>query len=42
MKVEIDSLESMDDWCFIDRDDSMKNIDSAWVFKCKRYPDGLI
>ena len=42
MKVDIDHLESMGSWVIFDRDDSMNSIDSAWAFKCKRYPDGLL
>jgi hypothetical protein len=38
---EIETLESMDAWEVVDRDDSTMNvIDSIWAFKLKRFPDG--
>ena len=42
MKVNIANLESMCAWEIVDQNDSINAIDSTWVFKCKRYPDGLI
>ena len=39
---EIETLESMDAWEVVDRDDSMNVIDSIWAFKLKRFPDGMV
>jgi hypothetical protein len=37
----IETLEAMDAWEVVDRDDSTMNvIDSVWAFKLKRFPDG--
>jgi len=41
MKLEIATLEAIDAWSVIDHLDHHV-IASTWVFKCKRYPDGLI
>ena len=39
---EIETLEAMDAWEVVDRDDSTMNvIDSIWAFKLKRFPDGM-
>ena len=38
---EIETLEAMDAWEVVDRDDSMMNvIDLIWAFKLKRFPHG--
>jgi hypothetical protein len=42
MEVEIFTLESIDAWEMVHREDDMNVINSTWAFKCKRYPDGLI
>jgi hypothetical protein len=42
MELEIFTLESIEAWQVVDRDNGMKVITSTWAFKCKRYPDGLI
>jgi len=42
MEVEIFTLESIDAWEVVDREDDMNVINSTWAFKCKHYPDGLI
>ena len=42
MEVEIFTLESIDAWDVVEREDHMNIINSTWAFKCKRYPDGLI
>ncbi len=42
MEVEIFTLESIDAWGVVKREDHMNIINSTWAFKCKRYPDGLI
>ncbi len=42
MEVKIFTLESIDAWEMVDREDDMNVINSTWAFKCKRYPDGLI
>ena len=39
---ELETLEEMDAWEVVDRDDNMNVIDSIWAFKLKRFPDGLI
>jgi hypothetical protein len=40
---EIETLESMDAWEIVDRDDENMNvIDSIWAFKVKRFPDGMV
>ena len=41
-KVEIKTLESMNAWEVVDREDGMNVLQSIWAFKIKRYPDGLI
>ncbi len=44
MKLEIATLENIDAWSVVDRNDSEGSphhvIPSTWAFKCKRYPDG--
>ena len=40
--TEIESLESMSAWEFVDHDDDMNVIKWTWVFKMKRYPYGFI
>ncbi len=42
MEVKIFTLESIDAWELVDREDDMNVINSTWAFMCKRYPDGLI
>ena len=42
MEVEIFTLESIDAWDVVIREDHMIIINSTWAFKCKPYPDGLI
>ena len=42
MELEIFTLESIEAWQVVDREDEMNVISSTWAFKCKRYPDGLI
>jgi hypothetical protein len=46
MKLEIATLENIDAWSVVDRNDSEGAphhvIPSTWAFKCKRYPDGRI
>jgi hypothetical protein len=39
---EIETLEAMDAWEVVDRDDEMNVIDSIWAFKLKRFPDGMV
>lgn len=40
---EIETLQSMDVWEVVDRDDATMNvIDSIWAFKLKRFPDGMV
>ena len=40
---EIETLESMDVWEVVDRDDTTMNvIDSIWAFKLKQFPDGMV
>ena len=39
---ELENLEGMRDWDVVDREDDMNVIRLTWVFKLKRYPDGLI
>ena len=41
-KVEIKTLESMNGWEVVDREEGMNVLQSIWAFKIKRYPDGLI
>jgi hypothetical protein len=42
MEVEIFTLESIDTWDVVEREDDMNIINSTWALKCKWYPDGLI
>jgi hypothetical protein len=42
MELEIFTLESIEAWQVVDREDEMNVICSTWAFKCKKYPDGLI
>ena len=42
MEVEIFTLESIDAWEMVHREDDMNVINSTWAFKCKCYPDDLI
>jgi hypothetical protein len=42
MELEIITLESIEAWQVVNREDEMNVINSTWAFKCKRYPDGLI
>ncbi len=40
---EIETLELMDSWEVVDRDDkNMHVIDLIWAFKLKRFPDGMV
>ena len=42
---EVETLESMDAWDVIDRDELLENdnvIDGTWAFKIKRFPDGMV
>jgi hypothetical protein len=39
---EIETLESMDAWEVVDREEAPNVIDSIWAFKLKRYPDGMV
>jgi hypothetical protein len=39
---EIETLEGMNAWTVVEREDDMNVIDSTWAFKLKRYPDGMI
>lgn len=41
-KIEVGTLEGMDSWDVVDREDWMKVLPSTWAFRIKRYPDGLI
>jgi hypothetical protein len=42
MEVKIFTLESIDAWEVVNREDDMNVINSTWAFKCEHYPDGLI
>jgi hypothetical protein len=42
VEVEIFTLESIDAWDGVKRENHMNIVNSTWAFKCKRYPDGLI
>jgi hypothetical protein len=39
---EIETLESMDAWEVVDREEASHVIDSIWAFKLKCYPDGMV
>ena len=39
---EIETLESMDAWEVVDREEGMNVIDSIWALKLKRFPDGMV
>ena len=39
---EIETLQSMEAWEVVDKEDGMNVIQSIWAFKLKRFPDGLI
>lgn len=40
--VEVETLEEMDAWEVVDKEEGMKILPSTWAFKCKQFPDGLI
>lgn len=40
--VEVETLESMEAWDVVEREDRMNVLPSTWAFKCKCFPDGLI
>ena len=42
METKIATLESMGAWDVVERNENMNGIQQILVFKCKRYPDGLI
>ncbi len=42
MELKIFTLESIEAWQVVDREDEMNVISSTWAFECKSYPDGLI
>jgi hypothetical protein len=42
MELEIFTLESIEAWQVVDKEDEINVIKSNWAFTCKRYPDGLI
>ncbi len=42
MELKIFTLESIEAWQVVNREDEMNVISSTWAFKCKRYPDSLI
>jgi hypothetical protein len=42
MELDIFTLESIEAWQGVDREDKMNVISSTWAFKCKKYPNGLI
>lgn len=39
---EIETLEGIDAWEVVEREDHMNVLPSTWAFKCKRFPDGTI
>ena len=39
---EIETLEAMDAWEVVNREDDMNGIDAIWAFKLKRFPDGMV
>ena len=39
---EIETLEGMNAWTVVEREDDMNVIDSTWAFQLKRHPDGMI
>ena len=39
---EVETLQSMEAWEVVDKEDGMNVIQSIWAFKLKRFPDGLI
>jgi hypothetical protein len=41
-EIEVDTLERMDTWEVVEREDWMNVLPTTWAFKCKRYPDGTI
>ena len=40
--IEVKTLEKMNTWLVVDHTPDMNVLPSTWVFKCKRFPDGLI
>ena len=40
--TDIETLESMHEWEVVERESEMNVLKSAWAFKLKCYPDGLI
>jgi hypothetical protein len=42
MEVKIFTLESINAWEVVDREDDMNVINPTWAFKCQRYPNGQI
>ena len=41
-RTEIETLQEMEAWDLVDREDWMNVLPSTWAFKCKRRPDGLV
>ena len=39
---EMETVESMDAWEVVDREDNMNVIDAIWAFKLKRFPAGMV
>lgn len=41
-QVEVATLEAMDAWTVVDKEDGMNVLPSTWDFKCKRFPEGSV
>jgi len=41
-KCEVETLEKIDTWEVVERQEDMNVLPSTWAFKCKRFPDGTV
>lgn len=41
-EVEIRTLEDIEAWTVVERDEAENILPGTWAFKCKRYPDGSV
>ena len=42
MDIELDTLTRKDAWTVVEHTEEMNVLESTWVFKVKRYPNGTI
>ena len=41
-ELEVDTLEGIEAWSVVERDEAENILPGTWAFKCKRYPDGSV